>query len=97
MVGAHWPTKLLCSFLPIICSAKEPAIEPKAAHRKRSEGNLAVWLSIALATPPSRWEASAAVFAPSLGGNFRHGVHRITPPCNEGGGWHASQPSLIPE
>jgi hypothetical protein len=27
-VGAHWPTKLLCSFFPMICSAKEPAMEP---------------------------------------------------------------------
>jgi hypothetical protein len=38
-VGAHWPTKLLCSFLPMIYSAKEPAMEPEAAHRNRSEGN----------------------------------------------------------
>src|SRR4051812_29047959 len=83
-VGAHWPTKLLSSFLPSICSSSEPTIEPPAAHRNRSEGSLAVCCSIVRATTPSvccrgdAWptRAVASIRAPS----FRTGIEPVPGP-----------------
>src|SRR5688500_6944111 len=54
-VGAHWPTKLDCSFLFARLSTSDTPMEPKAAHRNVSDGSLAVCCSIVRATGPSRW------------------------------------------
>src|SRR5687767_532880 len=52
-VGTHWPTKRLSSLRPENWRINDPRMEPHAAHRKRSDGNLAVCCSIVRATVPS--------------------------------------------
>ena len=52
-VGAHCPTNKLACFCPMAPSVSDVAIEPTAAHRKVSEGSLAVCVSMAFATRPS--------------------------------------------
>src|SRR5258706_3480569 len=52
-VGAHWPTNSASWSRPLNFSASEPRIDPPASHRNVSEGSLAVYSSIGLASPPS--------------------------------------------
>ena len=41
-VGAHWPTNNASWFFPLTFKANEPAMEPNAAHKNKSDGSLAV-------------------------------------------------------
>ena len=73
MNGAgHWPTNRASLSRPTTFSTSEPTIDTPASHRNRSDGSLAVWVSMARATLPSRCSGGVTVrMADSFGFRFR--------------------------
>ena len=58
--------KIGCLRIPAIFNTRDPVIEPRAAHRNTSDGNLAVCCSMVLASLPSRWSVRGSVCGSSM-------------------------------
>lgn len=83
----HCPINKLSFFLPISCKVSETAMQPSAAHRKTSEGILAVCSSIADATFPSLCSGLEAICpTPAV----RAIINRFSVSCGQLGLFHIS-------